>query len=149
MSTSRNKAIVRAFIEEAVVGFMQGERDDFHDFLSSDVVFHTPRLTTPSGGAEGLHAEVTAYGDLVANPNLVVDFVIAEDDFVVIHLTRHTRPGVPESTPSGGDPAETGGMAILRVRDERITDVWYYRPHSETEARRSMTGSSERLEDNA
>ncbi len=41
MSTARNKAIVRAFIEDAVVGFMHGEREDFRDFLAPDIVFHT------------------------------------------------------------------------------------------------------------
>jgi predicted ester cyclase len=128
MSTARNKAVVRAFIEDAVVGYMQGERDDFRDFLAPDVVFHTPRLTAESSGSEGLHAEVAAYAQLLANPNLVVDFVIAEDDFVAIHMTSHASPA---SRLSGltGDPVGSGGMAILRVHDERITDVWYYSRH--------------------
>lgn len=129
MSTARNKAIVRAFIEDAVVGFMQGDREDFRDFLAPDIVFHTPRLTTESGGAEGLHAEVAAYAQLLANSNLMVDFVIAEDDFVAIHMTSHIRSRPSSSTSPAGDPGGGGGMAILRVRDERITDVWYYSRH--------------------
>jgi hypothetical protein len=140
MSTASNKAVVRAFIEDAVVGYMQGERDDFRDFLAPDIVFHTPRLTSESQGAESLtlesqgadslHAEVAAYAQLLANPNLVVDFVIAEDDFVAIHMTSHAAA----STRLTGDPAGSGGMAILRVRDERITDVWYYSRHPDAVA---------------
>jgi ketosteroid isomerase-like protein len=146
MSTARNKAIVRAFIEEAVVGFMQGDREDFRDFLAPDVVFHTPRLTSESdgaggadgadraGGADSLHAEVTAYAHLLADPNLIVDFVIAEDDFVAIHMTSGSHRSRPRTRPAGslptaGDPVDTGGMAILRVRDDKITDVWYYSKH--------------------
>ena len=118
-----NKAIVKAFIEEAVVGFMQGERDDFRDFLAPDVVFHTPRLTSESDHADGLHAEVQAYAQLLANPNLTVDFVIAEDDFVAIHMTSSAP------RPPTGEPVERGGMAILRVCEGKITDVWYYSKH--------------------
>lgn len=131
MSTTTNKAIVRAFIEDAVVGFMQGDRDNFRDFLAPDIVFHTPRLTSEPGGAEGLHAEVTAYAQLLANPNLIMDFVIAEDDFVAIHMTSHSRPPAAGGAPAPGGPVESGGMAILRVRDDMITDVWYYAGHSE------------------
>jgi len=135
MSTARNKAIVRAFIEDAVVGFMQGEREDFRDFLAPDIVFHTPRLTSESGGtgglhdAEGLHAEASAYAQLLGNPNLIVDFVIAEDEFVAIHMTSHAPARAPGASRPSGAPVESGGMAILRVRDERITDVWYYSKH--------------------
>jgi hypothetical protein len=139
MSTARNKAVVRAFIEDAVVGFMQGDRDNFRDFLAPDIVFHTPRLTSESehpNDSEGLHAEVTAYAKLLANPNLIVDFVIAEDDFVAIHMTsaaHYARP-MPkgaDSTSPAGDPVDSGGMAILRVRDDHITDLWYYARHSD------------------
>jgi ketosteroid isomerase-like protein len=121
-TTARNKAIVKAFVEVAVVGFMQGERESFREYLAPDIVFHTPRLTSESSDdADGLHAEVQAYAQLLANPNLIVDFVIAEDDFVAIHLTS----GGGTSSASD-EPVEGGGMAILRVRDDRITDLWYY-----------------------
>lgn len=129
MSTSRNKAIVKAFIEDAVVGYMHGERESFRDFLAADVVFHTPRLTAAADGADGLHAEAAAYAQLLANPHLVVDFVIAEDDFVAIHMTSHVPSMASEPSQTTGDPVSSGGMAILRVRDELITDVWYFSRH--------------------
>jgi hypothetical protein len=92
---------------------------------------------------------VAAYARLLADPNLIVDFVISEDDFVAIHMTSAShrprlRPGPGGSVapadvapadvaPAGdpGDPGGTGGMAILRVRDDKITDVWYYSRHPE------------------
>lgn len=127
MSTTRNKAIVKAFVEEAVVGVMQGERENFRDYLAPDIVFHTPRLTAESNDADALHAEVRAYAELLANPHLIVDFVIAEDDFVAIHLTSGDR-GHGSAAPTD-EPVEGGGMAILRVRDDKITDLWYYARH--------------------
>jgi ketosteroid isomerase-like protein len=131
VSSGSNKAIVRAFIEGPGLGFTRGTHPHFRDDLAHDVVFHTPFLTAEADAADNIHAEAQAYGQALANFDACVDFVIAEDDMVAVHLTGggdHQRAFLHpagEVAPTGR-PVQASGTVIFRLRDEKITDVWYY-----------------------
>jgi steroid delta-isomerase-like uncharacterized protein len=122
MPTARNKAVVRAFLEEI---FNRGNLDAADGLIAADVIDHH----SPPGFAPGLEGAKQLFGMLrLAFPDLrtSVDDVIAEGDKVVAHGTlRGTHQGAFLGVPPTGKPMTLSWIDVYRVVDGKVVEVWH------------------------
>ncbi len=94
------------------------------EILSEDISFRGSLGVEKRG-----HREFIAYVDFIraAFPDFhnTVEEVIAEGDTVVARLTyRGTHEGALFGVPASGNRIAYAGVAIFRIRDGKIADVW-------------------------
>lgn len=126
MSTEANKAIVRRFIDEALLG---GNFDLVDELFAPDCINHAA-VPEHRIGFQGLKHVLR--GSLVAQPDQKWESQIwvAEGDLVVVHATRTATwqatsfRGV--ATPTGR-PVAVELVHMFRVRDGKITEHWAVR----------------------
>lgn len=123
MSTERNKATVRRYLDR-VVG--KGDWAVADELLAPDFVFASPYTAEPSRGLDAFKGMIGALR--AAFPDMHVDEreIIAEADIVA---TRWVGSGTHTGAPFGELPAsgrrwEMTGMSMYRVRDGRIVEGW-------------------------
>jgi steroid delta-isomerase-like uncharacterized protein len=123
MSTERNKAIVRRYLDRVV------SRGDFTlaaELLAPDLVFASPYTPEPARGRPAFEAMIA--GLRAAFPDLAIEEreAIAEGDLVAtrwIASGRHTGAAF-NGLPASGRRFEITGMSIYRVVDGRIVEGW-------------------------
>jgi len=131
MSTEENKQVVIRFVQEALLEVAGGNLEHIREFLTPDVVYHNP-LTPPSDDHhDRLHNEATAYGAALADLEVEIDHIIAEGDLVAVHQRfsgRHHQsfPHAAGALEPTGEGLSAGGLALYRIRDGKIAEVWFY-----------------------
>lgn len=126
MSTERNKAIVRRFIAEAVIG---GNLEVIDELCSADCINHSA-VPEARHGLEGIKRVVQFSRAAQPDQRWTHEMIIAEGDLVMIHGIREATwqaesfRGIP--TPKGKRIA-VELVHIFRVRDDKIVEHWAVR----------------------
>ena len=113
------KAVVRRYFE----AFNDRDEDRLRELLAEDVVEH------------GVHREVHGVDDVVALLDAHFEpfpdyagsgeTVLAEDDVVAVRYTASgTHSGEYRDVPPTGHEVEWTGMAMYRIEDDRIAEIW-------------------------
>jgi steroid delta-isomerase-like uncharacterized protein len=115
--TEENKELVRRYLQ----AFNERDHGTLADLLAEDVVEHG--VHEELHGADEVREFLESHFETFPDYTGSTDAVVAEDDTVVVRYTaRGTRAS--ESETGGDRTAEWTGMAMYRVEDERITEVW-------------------------
>lgn len=123
MSTDRNKAVVRRYLESVV---SQGDFATADELVAPDVVFASPYTPEPTHGRDAFKGMIGALR--AAFPDLRIDErdALAEADLVATRwIASGTHTGAPfAELPPTGRRFEITGMSIYRVVDGRIVAWW-------------------------
>lgn len=123
MATTKaeNKELVRRFENEV---WNEGNLDSIEEYLAEDFVEHSPLPQAANSRAEYIE-EAKAYQTAIPDVTYTVEDVVAEGDKVG---TRVTVEGTHEGELLGVEPTgksvEFDGMAIFRIEDGKISDLW-------------------------
>jgi steroid delta-isomerase-like uncharacterized protein len=121
VSTDQNKAVVRRVLDEV---WNQGKLALIDELFASDYRRHGVPSGTPAGPAGERQHRATfraAFPDLV----ITAEDMIAEGDRVAVRYTwRGTYEGTWPDVPGAGQAVTMSGIAIHRVADGRVTDLW-------------------------
>jgi len=126
MSLEENKAVVRRFIHEGVVG---GNLAVIDELCSPDCVNHSA-VPEARHGTEGVKRVVAFSRAAMPDQRWTQEMLIAEGDLVVIHGIREATwqadafRGVP--TPKG-KPVAVELVHIFRFREGKIVEHWAVR----------------------
>lgn len=114
-----NKELVRRYLN----AFNDGDWDALSDFLAEDVVEH--------GVHEELHGVDEVIEFLQRHFDVFPDYsgdtraIVAESDTVVVRYdVRGTHEGEYRDVEPTGNTAEWTGIAMYRIEDDRIAEVW-------------------------
>ena len=119
--TSQPKEIVRSFIER-----YQDQRDDraLAEFMSADVVDHTPSPGT-SAGSEGVRQIFEMLWSALPDMRVEIHQMIAESDMVVTRKSFvGTHRGELFGVPATGKGVHLEVIDIVRVSDGKIVEHW-------------------------
>lgn len=130
MSTESNKKFMKDLIEGRASETVRGN-GDIRDAFSPDFVFHTPIMSTDGDHSDNIHATAEIWGRAMPNFRFKVDWMVAEGDWVTVHMTMGGDHQGPFEHPDGlvepsGQTLEAGGLGAFRLRDGQITDYWLY-----------------------
>ncbi len=121
MTIEQNKALVRQFIDEVFVG---GSFAAVDELLADDFVPHNWPYS--GDGKADLKAAIERVSKGLADPDWVIEDLIAEGDRVVARVTasaHHVGPfmGLPPSDKS----YSIGEIHIFRIADGKIAEHWH------------------------
>jgi steroid delta-isomerase-like uncharacterized protein len=119
MSTEKNKAVVREYIEQV----WNGHRPDLlEQYMAADVVHHdAPGMTDRVSIQNNIATFLNAFPDF----RVSIEATIAEGDLVVLRQTLSgTQQGEFMGLPASGKQFSTIGVYIVRVTGGKITDLW-------------------------
>ena len=123
MSTERNKALVRRYLEQ-VIG--KGDWALADQLLTPDFVFTSPYTPEPVRGRDAFKQMIGMLRASFPDMRIEEHAVIAEGDLVATRwIGRGTHTGAAFGpVPAAGRRWEMTGMSMYRVRDERIVEGW-------------------------
>lgn len=117
-ATQHNKFIVRGYLEEII---NKGNWNAWDTYFPKRVSFNGRRLDRDAF-ADMVASFRAAYPDF----RVTIDEQIAEGDKVMTRLTCHgTQMGPDEGVPATRRKVTYTGIAIDRIRDGKIIDMWY------------------------
>ena len=118
MNLEQNKAIVRGYMTNEVLS--KGDWAALTSYFSEDVVFNNSRDVKQH--LVRMRALRSAFPDL----HLTIEDQIAEGDRVVTRVTfRGTHQGEFNGIPPTGKPVEYSGIAIDRIADGKVVEMWH------------------------
>ena len=119
MTTERNKALVRMFIEEI---FVKGRPEAVDELVADDFTAHT---WGDAAGRDGLRAAMGRVAKGLADATFTIDDMIAEGDRVVTHLSGSgTQLGEFRGVPPTGNRVGLRVIVISRLLDLQIVEEW-------------------------
>jgi len=120
MSTDKNKAVVRRFIEEV---FVKGNVAAVDEFAAADFVPHSWASVKP--GIENLKQAVTRVSSGLSDVRMTIEDMIAEGDKVSVRLTAHAvHKGDFMGMPATGKSYTISETHIFCVADGKIVEHW-------------------------
>ncbi len=126
MSTERQKAVVRRFVEEMLNGQNLAVAEEL---FTADFVDHD--ADDPDGrrsGVEGARAEVGVFLSAFPDMRVTADQLIAEGDTVVYRGTvSGTQTGEFFGIPPTGKRVTVTGIHIVRIADGKVAEHWSVR----------------------
>lgn len=121
LTIEQNKQLVRRFIDEV---FVEGRHGAVDELLTDDFVPHTWPST--GDGKADLKAAIERVSQGLADPDFVVEDLIAEGDRVVARVSASaTQVGEFMGVPASGRRYSIGEIHIFRLRDGRIAEHWH------------------------
>ena len=126
MSLEQNKAVVRRFIHEGVIG---GDLALIDELCAPDFINHAA-APEARRGPEGLKRVIGFSRAAMPDQRWTGEMLVAEGDLVVIHGIREATwqaeafRGLP--TPKG-KPVAVELVHIFRVRDDKLVEHWAVR----------------------
>ncbi len=122
MSTEQNKTIVRRWIEE---GWNKGNVNVVDQFYAPNVVQHDASSPAPVTSSADLKQYVGAFLTAMPDLHFTIDDLLAEGDKVLWRFTSQgTQTGPLMNIPPSGKPGTVTGMALFRLADGKIAEVW-------------------------
>ena len=122
MNTESNKALVRRWIE---AGWNGGDTALIDTLYVPDVVQHDPSSPLPVASGEALKQYVGSFLSAFPDIRFTIDDLLAEGDKVLWRFTAQaTHTGPLMIIPPSGERVVVTGMALFRVADDRIAEVW-------------------------
>jgi steroid delta-isomerase-like uncharacterized protein len=118
-SAEDNKDLVRRYLK----AFNEQDHDTLRDLLAEDVVEHGihEELRGPDEVVRFLDSHYETFPDYSGS----TETMVAEDDTVAVRYTASgTHEGEYRDVEPTGEEAEWSGMAMYRVEDDRIAEVW-------------------------
>ena len=126
MSVEENEALVRSYYEKA---FGQKNVGLIAEIMAPDCINHTS-IPTIGQGSVSFEQAVNMYYDAFPDINFTIEDAIAQEDKVVLRMTlRGTHKGEFLGIPPTGKKIEVMGLAIFRVANGKIAEVWGLRDH--------------------
>ena len=121
MSVEDNKAAVQRMGEEA---FNQGNLDVLDELVAQDVVDHDPAPGQASG-REGIKQFVSTLRTAFPDPQLAVENMVAEGDYVAFNYTINgTHQGEFMGIEPTGKQVSVRAMEMVRIADGQMVDRW-------------------------
>jgi predicted ester cyclase len=123
MSSDQNKDLVRRYIQ-AIDDNQTSDWSVIDEYLSQDFVAHNPPLPGVSLDREGMKQAAEIFR--IATPGRhEITMQVAENDLVVSCVKgRGRHAGDLMGIPATNAEVETEGIAIHRVRDDKIIEYW-------------------------
>jgi predicted ester cyclase len=123
MSLDENKALIRRYIQ-AIDDNATGDWSILDDYIAEDFVAHNPPIPGVSLDREGMKQAAEIFR--VATPGRhEIRMQVAEGDLVVSYIVgRGVHAGELLGIPATNKDVETEGIAIHRVRDDKIIEYW-------------------------
>lgn len=120
MSTDKNKAVVRHFIEEV---FVKGKVAAVDELAAVDFVPHSWASVKP--GIDNLKQAVTRVSSGLSDVRMTIEDMIAEGDKVAVRLTAHAvHKGDFMGMPATGKSYTISEIHIVRVFDGNVVEHW-------------------------
>ena len=125
MAAAENKALVRRFYEEV---WDKGNLEVCDEIFAEDYVRHDLRPSEPAPGPEGQKQIAADFRSAVPDLRVVVDLLVAEDDYVVGRWTAagtHRGPwGTLEAT---GRRTTFSAVNVFRFENGKVAEIWNHR----------------------
>lgn len=118
-----NKEVVRRVFLEI---FNEGKLALAEDLCSPDTLLHSPTLTEPGVGPEGIRQFVQTLRTGFPDLHIEIEDLIGERDKVVARWrsTRQTHLGFYQEIPPTGKSVQMTGIDIFRVVDGTVREIW-------------------------
>jgi steroid delta-isomerase-like uncharacterized protein len=124
MSVEDNKDLIRRYLK-AVDDNETGDWEILDEYIAEDFVAHNPLHPGVSLDREGMKQGAELFRIAAPGARHEITRQVAEDDLVVSHIVaRGVHSGELLGIPATNKEVETEGIAIHRVRDERIVEYW-------------------------
>jgi predicted ester cyclase len=121
MSTERNKAIVRRFVD----GYQTGGDETVFDESIHPRLVDRSRPPGIAEGPEGVRQQFAGFRAAFDGFRATILQQVAEDDLVVTRKVFHgTHAGEFLGIPPTGRDVEIAVIDIVRIEDERIAEHW-------------------------
>jgi steroid delta-isomerase-like uncharacterized protein len=125
VSTEQNKRLVRRFYEEV---WNLGNTDFAHEVFAEDYVRHDLRPTEALPGPAGQKKIADDFRAAFPDLEVVVDLIVAEEDFVVGRWTASgTQLGPWGALEPTGRRATFSAVNIFRFEDGKVAEIWNHR----------------------
>jgi steroid delta-isomerase-like uncharacterized protein len=121
-TTDENKAMIKRFYEEVMNSH---DVTTINSFCAADFTDHNPNPGYSGKGLDDLVAQLNEM--FVAFPDLHAksDFMVAEEDMVVVHLTlTGTNSGPFLNMPATNKPFKINGIDIILMKDGKAIERW-------------------------
>ena len=119
------KVLVRRFYEEA---WDQGQLDVADELFASDYVRHDLRADVAAPGPQGQKDIATAFRAAFPDLRFVVDFVLAEGDYVAARWTATgTNTGPWGGIAPTGRRVSLSAVNVFRFADGVVVELWNHR----------------------
>lgn len=114
-----HKELVRQYLR----AFNERERDEISELLAEDVVEHS--IHEKLHGRDAILDFLESHFDVFPDYSGSTDAIIAEDDMVTVRYTvTGTHTDEYEGIEPTGQKIEWTGIAIYRVEDDEIAEIW-------------------------
>jgi steroid delta-isomerase-like uncharacterized protein len=121
MSTEKNKAIVRRFVDEVQ---RAGNIDAIDELCSPDFVNHSAPPGVPSN-CEGVKQVTAMFRQAFPDSYFTVEDMVAEGEKVATRKTFHgTHQGAFMGIPPTGQQVSIGLIDIVRIVDGQVVEHW-------------------------
>ena len=102
----------------------QGDQDVVDELFAADVVIHNAVPGTPAG-IEGVRFTINGLRGAVPDLQFSMDKLMVDGDLVAYQwsatgTSQAELPGIPVT----GDKIKTGGLALVRLADAKVTEIW-------------------------
>ena len=123
MSSEENKALIRRYIQ-AIDDNQTSDWSILDEYIAEDFVAHNPAIPGVTLDRDGMKQAAEIFR--IATPGRhEIGMQIAEGDLVASQiLGRGVHAGELMGIPATNKDVETEGIAIHRVRDEKIVEYW-------------------------
>jgi len=122
VADSKNKAVIRKFVDEVLVG---GNLSLVEEVFDPGYVAHDPSNPWRQGGLEGARAFLGEFHKGLSDRAYIVEDMIEEGDLVMYRWTMRGRQTGPfMGIPPTGRSIEITGMDAFRLRNGKIVESW-------------------------
>jgi predicted ester cyclase len=122
MTTERNKALVRRYLDEVV---NKVDRNAAQQIVAADLVFTSPYTPEPTRDRESFLGMLSAVHTALPDFRLVDHAMVCEGDLVASRWTVYgTHAAQLGPFAPTGRPLEITGLSIYRIADGRIVEGW-------------------------
>ena len=122
MSTEKNKALFRRFIEQVA---NQGDLSAIHEMMPPDFIENKDLPAGAPQGRDGVEHFFRQWRQGFTDRNVTIDLEVAENDIVTAYQTwSGTHTGEFLGIPATGKAVKVTAVDIVRVADGLLVEHW-------------------------